>query len=86
MFGGALAASTSAPVEEGGEVAGSERQKHTDRVREEAEEEESNHDRAMGASEEKMEERVVDVVRVGKLTGTLRKGGRLCVCYVRLTS
>ena len=38
MFGGALAASTSPlPVEVGGEVAGSEKQKqHTDRVREEA--------------------------------------------------
>ena len=36
---GALAASISAlPVKEGGQVAGSERQKHTDRVREKAEE------------------------------------------------
>ena len=52
-LGGALAASTSAwPVEQGGEVAGSEWQKNTDRVREEAEEE-SDHDGAMGASEEK---------------------------------
>ena len=41
MFGGgALAASTSVlPIEQGGEVAGSDRQKHADRVREEAEEE-----------------------------------------------
>ena len=85
VFGGALAASTSAlPVEEEGEVAGSERQKHTDRVREEAEEEESDHDRAMGASEEKMEERVIDdVVRSRQINrDSEREGGCVCFCIV----
>ncbi|AWP09822.1 Hypothetical protein SMAX5B_014568 [Scophthalmus maximus] len=78
MFGAVLAASTSAlPVEEGGEVAGyTEKQKqHNDR--EEAEEEESDHDRAMGASEEKMEERVVDDVLLSPASSPSDARGQL---------
>ena len=52
--------------------------------------EDSDHDRAMGESEEKMEERVIDnVVRSRQINKDSKEGKEavcVCVCYVCVTA